>query len=109
MDSIMSLPVLRQNPDEKLHVWLDKLCINQGDHEDIVAHLGIMDAIYHAARRVVILLEDVQLSGDEEQAGLAFARFYVDLCQEVLVRGLEGEEKGRFVKNYFPWPMSLAR
>ncbi|KAK4038626.1 hypothetical protein C8A01DRAFT_37395 [Parachaetomium inaequale] len=102
MNAVMGLPTLRQSPDEEPHVWLDKLCINQGDQADIHAHLGVMDTIYRTARRVVILLEDVQLDKDEEQAGLAFAGFYEDLCREVKDKGLEGQEKGRFVNDYFP-------
>jgi hypothetical protein len=97
VDAIMSL---RQPPNEG--VWLDQLCIDQSNRSDIVAHIGVMDAIYRSARRVVILLEDVQLDENEEAAGLAYAGFYEDLCREVMVRNLEGKEKNRFVDEYFP-------
>ncbi|KAH6844508.1 hypothetical protein B0I37DRAFT_295593, partial [Chaetomium sp. MPI-CAGE-AT-0009] len=93
---------LLEIPDEGVHVWLDKLCINQSDDGDITAHLGIMDTIYRSARRVAILLEDVQLKREEEEVGLAFAGFYNDLTQEVMDLGLEGDEKRRFVNQYFP-------
>jgi hypothetical protein len=97
VDAIMSL---RQPPNEG--VWLDQLCINQSDQSDIVAHIGVMDAIYRSARRVAILLEDVQLDENEEAAALAYAQFYEDLCCEVMERNLEGMEKKRFVDEYFP-------
>ncbi|KAK3290824.1 uncharacterized protein B0H64DRAFT_292683, partial [Chaetomium fimeti] len=93
---------LRETADEGVHVWLDKLCINQSDHADITAHLGVMDTIYRSARRVAILLEDVQLKKDEEAVGLAFVGFYQDLIQDVMDLGLEGEEKRHFVSQYFP-------
>ncbi|KAG7284577.1 hypothetical protein NEMBOFW57_010955 [Staphylotrichum longicolle] len=97
MQAVMAL---RQDPEEG--VWLDKLCINQNDHENKIAHIGAMDAIYHSARRVAILLEDVQLQKSEEEAGLVYAQFYEDMCREVKDGGLEGAEKGRFVDEYFP-------
>ncbi|KAK4135995.1 hypothetical protein BT67DRAFT_229024 [Trichocladium antarcticum] len=96
-DAVMAL---RQTPDEA--VWVDKLCINQDDEADKTAHIAAMDAIYRSARRAAILLEDIQLDADEEQAALAYAGFYADLCREVKDGGLEGQEKSRFVGEYFP-------
>ncbi|KFY32521.1 hypothetical protein V493_00111 [Pseudogymnoascus sp. VKM F-4281 (FW-2241)] len=96
MDAVMALC----GPDEG--VWLDKLCINQKDDVDKAAHIGVMDIIYHSARQIVILLEDVQFTEDEEEAGLIFAGFYKDLCFHVKNSGLVGEEKGQFVNEYFP-------
>lgn len=97
MDAVMAL---RQSSNEG--VWLDQLCINQSDGADIAAHIGVMDAIYNSARRIAILLEDVQLEIDEEEAGLAYAGFYEDLCRDIKEGGLEGEEKSRFIDEYFP-------
>ena len=97
VDAVLAL---RQSPDEG--VWLDKLCIDQGDANDKADHIGAMDVIYRSARRVAILLEDVQLDKDEEEAGLTFARFYDGLCRELKNRGLEREEKSRFIHEYFP-------
>ncbi|KAK3897916.1 heterokaryon incompatibility protein-domain-containing protein [Staphylotrichum tortipilum] len=97
---IHAVMALRQTPDEG--VWLDKLCINQDDPVDKEGHIALMDTIYHSARRVVILLEDIQLTKDEEEAGLAYRGFYEDLVHEVEERGLRGDEKGQFVDQYFP-------
>ncbi|KFY47142.1 hypothetical protein V495_02079 [Pseudogymnoascus sp. VKM F-4514 (FW-929)] len=96
MDAVMAL----RRPYEG--VWLDKLCINQKDDVDKAAHIGVMDIIYHSARQIAILLEDVQLTEDEEEAGLVFAEFYKDLCFHVNNSGLVGEEKMQFIDEYFP-------
>ncbi|KAK4141459.1 uncharacterized protein C8A04DRAFT_14063 [Dichotomopilus funicola] len=102
MKAVLSLESLRESPDVESLVWLDKLCINQTDGADIIAHLGAMDLIYRSARRVAILLEDVQLTSDEEAAGGAFARFYQSMSDDVKHRGLVGEERSRFIDEYFP-------
>lgn len=91
---------LRKDTDEG--IWLDKLCINQNDTTDKKVHIGAMDIIYKSARRVIILLEDVQLTEEETTAGLAYAGFYEDMCQEVMKLELEGPAKGAFVNGYFP-------
>ncbi|KAK4119799.1 hypothetical protein N657DRAFT_693430 [Parathielavia appendiculata] len=84
-------------------VWIDKLCINQDDPADKTAHIGVMDAIYRSARRIVILLEDVQFDKAEEEAGLAYQGFYEDLCRMVNEAGLEGEAKAMLVSGYIPY------
>ncbi|KAK4184207.1 heterokaryon incompatibility protein-domain-containing protein [Podospora australis] len=81
-------------------IWLDKLCINQKDTDDKTLHIASMDTIYRSARRLVILLEDVQLTNDEERAGLAYAGFYRDLS--LAVKDMEGQEKAEFMRGYFP-------
>lgn len=97
MDAVMNL---RQAPDEG--IWLDKLCINQNDEADKMVHIGAMNTIYHSARRIAILLEDIQLDQEEQEAGLAYAAFYADLSREIHELGLEGEEKRSFFQGYFP-------
>jgi hypothetical protein len=97
MEAVLAI---RQIPKEG--VWIDKLCINQDDTADRRRHIGVIDAIYRSARRVVILLEDVQLNKDEEAAGLTYAGFYKDLCREVADHGLDGEEKNQFIAKYMP-------
>ncbi|KAK4164737.1 hypothetical protein QBC43DRAFT_46382 [Cladorrhinum sp. PSN259] len=91
---------VRDSPSEG--VWLDRLCINQRNETDKVTHIATMDTIYHSARRMVILLEDVHLDKSEEAAGVAYARFYADMCREVKEKGLEGEEKSVFIEECFP-------
>ena len=104
MDAVMGL---RESADEG--VWLDKLCINQQDSSDKKVQVGAMDLIYRSARRVVILLEDVQLSAEEETAALAYAGFYKAMSLAIQERNLEGEEKAEFVHGYFPRQEELLR
>ncbi|KAK5653812.1 hypothetical protein OQA88_7970 [Cercophora sp. LCS_1] len=97
VDAIMEL---RENDQEA--VWLDRLCINQNDDGDKELHIGTMDLIYRSARRVIILFEDVQLTKEESDAGVAYAAFYEDLCGQVTDRNLEGKERSDFIYSYFP-------
>jgi hypothetical protein len=97
VDTIMSL---RKSPEEG--VWLDKVCIDQTDPRDKTVHIGGMDLIYRSARRVIILLEDVQLDYDDEAAGITYARMYQDMSDAVMEQKLEGQEKSDFVDRYFP-------
>jgi len=87
---------------EEEGVWLDQLCIDQGNEMDKKIHIGAMDMIYRSSRRVVILLEDIQLSQDEESAGLTYARFYKEGCREVKERNLQGQAKTEFIEQMFP-------
>jgi hypothetical protein len=77
VDAIME----QRNGDEG--VWLDRLCIDQNNNEEKKVAVGAMDTVYLAARRLLILLEDVQLDADEEAAGLAYAGIYAGVCQDV--------------------------
>lgn len=83
-------------------VWLDKLCINQSETRDKTVHIGAMDIIYRSARGVVILLEDIQLTEEEEAAGLEYAGFFNDMRIEADERALEGDERLKFIRGYFP-------
>ncbi|KAK1833121.1 heterokaryon incompatibility protein-domain-containing protein [Podospora conica] len=64
-------------------IWLDQVCINQEDEAEKAHLIGAMDIIYRSARRLVVLLEDVQLSVDEQRAALQYALWY----QERLLMG----------------------
>jgi hypothetical protein len=96
MEAVMAL----RNTGEG--VWLDQLCINQDDRSDQQAHIGTMDIIYRSARRLAILLEDIQLDEEDEAAGLAYAGFFEDLVLEVKNTGVTGEERTRLIEGYFP-------
>jgi hypothetical protein len=97
VDAIMSL---RKSTEEG--VWLDKVCIDQNDARDKIVHIGGMDLIYRSARRVIILLEDVQLDYDDEVAGITYARMYQDMADAVATQKLEGQERSDFLDTYFP-------
>jgi len=82
-------------------VWLDKLCINQEDEIDKKAHIGAMDIIYRAARRMLILLEDVRLNEAEEAAGVKYMEIYMSMGKEATHQNLGGLAKSEFCVEYF--------
>jgi hypothetical protein len=99
VDAVMG-PGFRASEEEG--VWLDQLCIDQQNEVDKKIHISAMDMIYRSCRRVVILLEDIQLSQDEECAGLTYAAVYGEGSREIKERKLEGEAKAEFVDQMFP-------
>ncbi|KAL8887953.1 MAG: hypothetical protein Q9215_004536 [Flavoplaca cf. flavocitrina] len=42
--------------------WIDQLCITQSSESEKKAAIGSMDLVYRAARKVVVVLEDIALS-----------------------------------------------
>lgn len=104
VDAIMKL---RDDPEEG--VWLDKVCINQSDTRDKQVHIGAMDIIYRSARRLIILLEDIQLTKEEEDAGLTYAGFYADMCRIVRDQKFKGSEVAAFSESFFPGQEELLQ
>ena len=68
ISSVMLDAVLDMTEDDYEGVWIDQVCIDQTNLNEKAHAIGNMDLIYRCARRVIILLEDVELSEDEEQA-----------------------------------------
>lgn len=54
---------LRGHPREG--IWMDQICINQEDDIEKQRAIACMDVIYRSCRRLVVLLEDVELTDDE--------------------------------------------
>ncbi|KAB5542785.1 heterokaryon incompatibility protein-domain-containing protein, partial [Coniochaeta sp. 2T2.1] len=104
---VQAIMQLRQSEEEG--VWMDRLCINQADLSEKVSHVGAMNIIYRSARRILILLEDVQLTAAEAEAGTAYAGFFADMCRVVERERLEGTAKAEFVNSYFPQQEDLLR
>ena len=90
----------RQSADEG--IWMDQLCINQDSAEEKITHIGAMNIIYRAARRVLILLEDIQLDVGEHSAGLLYAGFYADLTRQAREMEEGTSEKVEFIESFFP-------
>lgn len=67
VDAVMGC---REN--EREGVWIDRFCVNQNDDRDKTTHIGVMDVIYKSARRMIIVLEDVQLSADEASIAMLY-------------------------------------
>ncbi len=57
-------------------VWIDKPCIDQGNHDEKLLAIGSMDIVYRAARQLVIILEDVQLGEEEEAAATKYDELF---------------------------------
>lgn len=89
---------LRQSSSEG--VWLDKLCIKQSDEKEKGVALGVMDIIYRSARRMLILLEDVQLNESEQMVGNLYAKMYTAMSAHVREKGLGGQEKTEFISSF---------
>ncbi|KAH9864300.1 hypothetical protein J1614_010234 [Plenodomus biglobosus] len=69
--------VLRERrPEEGL--WYDQVSIDQEDDVEKAATIGAIDIIYRNARTVVVLLDDVSITLDEER----FLRYYVDMYSQ---------------------------
>ncbi|KAF2626104.1 hypothetical protein BU25DRAFT_411937 [Macroventuria anomochaeta] len=55
-------------------LWFDQVCINQDDEAERATIIGAIDAIYKNARTVVVALDDIVATPEEEQ----FLRSYLD-------------------------------
>lgn len=66
---------LRGHPREG--IWMDQVCIDQADEHEQQRAIACMDIVYKSCRRLVVLLEDVELSDEE-----------VELCARYDVAGL---------------------
>ncbi|CAA9956458.1 HET domain containing protein [Pyrenophora teres f. maculata] len=55
-------------------LWFDQVCIEQEEESDKTALIGAVDSIYKNARTVVVALDDIVVTPDEEQ----FLRYYVE-------------------------------
>lgn len=58
---------LRASKDEG--VWIDDPCIDQSNEAEKIAGIGCMIIIYRAARRMIVVLEDVRHKEDEQAVG----------------------------------------
>jgi hypothetical protein len=63
-------------------LWFDQVCINEADELERATAIGAIDTVYKNARAVVVALDDVLATPEEEH----FLRVYVEHC---LSAGLE--------------------
>ncbi|KAG6357497.1 hypothetical protein INS49_013374 [Diaporthe citri] len=54
---------LRGHPREG--IWMDQICIDQDNDDEKQRAIACMDIVYKSCRRLVVLLEDVELTDDE--------------------------------------------
>ncbi|KAG9184923.1 hypothetical protein G6011_11753 [Alternaria panax] len=64
--------VKEKNKGEGL--WFDQVCLEQEDESEKTGIIGAIDVIYKNARAVVVALDDIAVTSDEEQ----FLRYYVE-------------------------------
>ncbi|KAK7755716.1 hypothetical protein SLS62_002328 [Diatrype stigma] len=57
--------LLKERAHPREGIWMDQLCINQDDDAEKQRAIAAMDVIYKSCRKMVVLLEDVELSEDE--------------------------------------------
>ena len=56
--------------------------------EEKVKAIGSMDIVYRAARRLIILLDDVKLSKDEQEVALKYRAILQELDRPYIIRQL---------------------
>ncbi|KAA8618010.1 HET domain containing protein [Pyrenophora tritici-repentis] len=57
--------ILRAKGHPREGIWIDQICIDQNDSVDKQRSVAAMDVIYRSCRRLLILLEDVELTNAE--------------------------------------------
>jgi hypothetical protein len=57
--------IIQCRPTSNSGIWLDQICITQGDDQEKSMAVACMDIVYNTAKRVLIILEDVELSDHE--------------------------------------------
>ncbi|GKT66367.1 O-methyltransferase family 2 [Colletotrichum tofieldiae] len=57
--------ILAQRGHPREGVWIDQVCINQSDEDEKQRAIACMDVIYKSCRKLVVLLEDVELTENE--------------------------------------------
>jgi hypothetical protein len=55
-------------------LWFDQVCLEQDDESERAGITGAIDVVYKNARAVVVALDDIAVTPDEEQ----FLRYYVE-------------------------------
>jgi len=68
--------LLNERSSKSEGVWVDQLCINQDNEAEKQITVNSMDIIYKCARAVVILLDDVEITENEQDALRAYIREY---------------------------------
>ena len=58
--------LLKERRSEMEGIWCDKICINQEDRKEKAIAINATDIIYKCAREVVIALDDIEVSTDEQ-------------------------------------------
>ena len=57
--------ILNKRQSETEGLWVDQICISQGDEAEKAVSIDMMYTIYKSARVVVIALDDVTVTDNE--------------------------------------------
>lgn len=93
---VKALLELRENAHEG--VCIDACCIDQENEKEKVKAIGSMDIVYRAARSLIIILEDVKLSKEEQDVALKYKALFQELDHLDIVRELYE----RFIHRFNP-------
>lgn len=109
ISSQMLKAILRLRINKREGIWIDQLCIDQSDATEKRQAINHMDAVYRSARTVAIVLEDVELSPDEERLLELLASRNADDASLLLILGTEhvGEERNRLPVSELQAGLSL--
>ena len=66
ISSQMVYALLKQRVTSCEGVWIDQCCIDQADESEKSLAIGSMDLVYKSARKVVVVLEEVWISEQDE-------------------------------------------
>ena len=66
ISSQMVYALLKQRVTSSEGVWIDQCCIDQTDESEKSLAIGSMDLVYRSARKVVVVLEDIWISEQDE-------------------------------------------
>ncbi|KAK1624315.1 heterokaryon incompatibility protein-domain-containing protein [Colletotrichum phormii] len=59
--------ILEQRGHPREGMWIDQVCINQRDEFEQQRAIASMDVVYKSCRKLVVLLEDAELTNDEAE------------------------------------------
>ncbi len=99
MSLLMVKKILECRNSKEEGIWIDTVCIDQENEEEKAIAIGSMDYIYRSCRRLVVVLEDIQLTQVEQDMGIKYADRYEDMCETVRERKLEGWEKSAYIDS----------
>ncbi|OCL08999.1 hypothetical protein AOQ84DRAFT_354210 [Glonium stellatum] len=72
ISAVMAREVLKLRESDDEGIWVDIPCLDQTNNKEKNLGIGCMNVIFRSARRMVIVMEDVQLSEEEEALFLRY-------------------------------------
>ena len=76
--------LLAQRVSSSEGIWIDQRCIDQSNESEKMTAIGAMDLVFKCARLVVVVIEDIMFSGEEETVLRRLISTYEDGTRTVL-------------------------